>query len=83
MASITLKNIPESLHLAYKRRAKAHARSLQSEIIHTLAHGVTQQNEGEGLKVEEVAGMLKPRIKGVTIQKMNERIDQALRKSWK
>ncbi len=83
MASITLKNIPEPLHSAYKRRAKAHARSLQAEILHTLAHGVNLPDEAGQLTVDDVAGMLKPQRKGVTIPQMSEGIDQWLRKSWK
>jgi plasmid stability protein len=83
MASITLKNIPEPLHCAYKRRAKAHSRSLQAEILQTLARSVAAPDEAGQLEVEDVAGMLKPKRKGVTIQQMEKGIDQWLRKSWK
>ncbi|MEO8615692.1 MAG: hypothetical protein ABI600_11170 [Luteolibacter sp.] len=83
MASITLKNIPEPLHCAYKRRAKAHSRSLQAEILQTLAHSVAVPDEAGQMTVENVAGMLKPRLKGVTIQQMHHGIDQSLRESWK
>lgn len=83
MASITLKNIPESLHCTYKRRAKAHSRSLQAEILHTLAQGVSMQDEATLLAVADVAGMLKPQGKGVTIQEMDKGIDQWLQASWK
>lgn len=80
MASITLKNLPEALHSAYKRRAKAHARSLQAEILQTLAHGVCAADDGGESTVEDVAGMLKPRKKGVTVRGMQEGIDESLRK---
>jgi plasmid stability protein len=83
MSSITIKNIPESLHCAFKRRAKAHARSLQAEILHTLARSVAAPDEAGQLEVKDVAGMLKPSRKGVTLQQMCEGIDQSLRKSWK
>ncbi|MFU8892157.1 MAG: FitA-like ribbon-helix-helix domain-containing protein [Luteolibacter sp.] len=83
MASITLKNIPEPLHCVYKRRAKAHSRSLQAEILHTLAKHVATTDEDAKLAVEDVVGMLKPQRKGVTIQQMHHGIDQSLRKSWK
>ena len=83
MASITLKNIPEPLHCAYKRRAKAHSRSLQAEILHTLANHAPTADEAGQVAVEDVAGMLKPRRKGVTIQQMHQGIDQSLRESWK
>jgi len=83
MASITLKNIPEPLHCAYKRRAKAHSRSLQAEILHTLANHVATADETGRLAVADVAGMLKPQRKGVTIQEMHQGIDQSLRASWK
>lgn len=83
MASITLKNIPEPLHCAFKRRAKAHSRSLQAEILRTLARSVAEP-EGEGeLVVEDVAGMLKPKRNGVAVREMNHAIDQMLRDSWK
>ena len=36
MATITLKNIPEPLHEALKRRALSHRRSLNSEAIECL-----------------------------------------------
>ncbi len=83
MASITLKNIPEPLHCAYKRRAKAHSRSLQAEILHTLASSVATTDEAGQLTVADVAGMLKPHRKGVTIQQMHQGIEQAIRESWK
>jgi len=83
MASITLKNIPESLHGAYVRRAKAHSRSLQAEILQTLAQCVASPDVTGQLEVKDVAGMLKPRRKGVTIQQMHEEIDPSLRQSWK
>ncbi len=83
MASITLKNIPEPLHCTYKRRAKAHSRSLQAEILFTLAQGVALQDEASQLAVADVAGMLKPQTKGVTIPQMRKGIDQWLQESWK
>lgn len=36
MATITLKNIPEPLHEALKRRARSHRRSLNGEAIDCL-----------------------------------------------
>lgn len=83
MASITLKNIPEPLHCAYKRRAKANSRSLQAEILQTLAQGVVATHEDEPLAVGDVAGILKPKRKGVTITQMEEGISSSLRESWK
>ncbi len=83
MASITLKNIPEPLHCAYKRRAKANSRSLQAEILQTLSRGVAVPDETELLEVGDVAGMLKPKRKGVTVAQMEEGISRALGESWK
>jgi len=84
MASITLKNIPEPLHCAYKRRAKANSRSLQAEILQTLARGVVASDETKPLAVVDVAGILKPKKrKGVTIAQMEEGISLGLRESWK
>jgi len=36
MASITLKNIPDDLHERLKAAARAHHRSINSELIHCL-----------------------------------------------
>lgn len=84
VASITLKNIPEPLHCAYKRRAKAHSRSLQAEILRTLANSVdASEDDSGGLAVGDVAGMLKPRGKGLSIRDMGEAIDRSFRSSWK
>ena len=75
MASITLKNIPESLHSAYKRRAKAHSRSLQAEILRTLASSASLEPVADSISVNEVAGMLKPKRQGVTVSEMKKGID--------
>lgn len=84
MASITLKNIPEPLHCAFKRRAKAHSRSLQAEILRTLANSVDASvDDSGGLAVGDVAGMLKPRGKRLSVREMGEAIDQSFRSSWK
>jgi plasmid stability protein len=84
MASITLKNIPEPLHCAFKRRAKAHSRSLQAEILRTLANSVDASEDNSGsLAVKDVVGMLKPRGKGLSIREMGEAIDRSFHTSWK
>ena len=83
MASITLKNIPDQLHAAYKRRAHANARSLQLEIIHTLSRNANLPPETGAADIEAVAGMLKPGRKGVTVEDMREGVDQHFRKTWK
>lgn len=83
MASITLKNIPETLHATYKRRAKAHSRSLQAEILRTLASSASMEPAPDPLSPDEVAGMLKPRRKGVTLAEMNQAINQSLRDAWR
>lgn len=83
MPSITIKNIREPLYCAFKRRAKAHSRSLQAEILHILARSVVAPEEAGQLAVKDVAGMLKPKRKGVTIEQMRQEIDQTPRESWK
>jgi len=83
MASITLKNIPDSLHAAYKRRAKLHSRSLQEEILQTWDRAVSVAEEGYQLSVDEVAGMLKPGCKGVSVTEMDAGISRYLKESWK
>lgn len=41
MATITLKNIPEELHLILKDRAKRHGRSLNKEVLVCLEESIT------------------------------------------
>lgn len=77
MASIALKNIPEPLHSADKRRAKARSRSLQAEILRTLARSVAEPEKKEELALEDVAALLKPKRKGVTVREMDEAIDRS------
>lgn len=45
MASITLKQIPASLHRALKSRAKLHKRSLTQEMIAALEDSVVSKKE--------------------------------------
>jgi plasmid stability protein len=48
MVSITLKDIPESLHRTLKQRARLHHRSLNKEVLATIEgalHGVMGQQE--------------------------------------
>ncbi len=83
MPSITLKNIPEHLHLAYKRRAKQHARSLQAEILHTLGQSVDETVDNRVLSVEEVAGCIEPAKSQVTLEEMDSAVDVMFRQQWK
>lgn len=48
MVSITLKDIPESLHRALKQRARLHHRSLNKEVLATIEgalHGAMRHQE--------------------------------------
>ncbi|GEM_PF-1141730 len=83
MPSITLKDIPEHLHETYKRRARAHRRSLQAEILSTLATHAAMPAEDATVSIAEVAGMLKPGRKGVSVQDMDRAVAELARKSWK
>lgn len=83
MASITLKNIPEDLHVLYKRRAKRNSRSLQAEILLTLSERGNNTDDQDFLEVDDVCGMLKSKVKGVTIEDMHKGIGGMFRKSWK
>lgn len=83
MSSITLKNIPRHLHMAYKRRAKQHARSLQAEILHTLDQSIGEDPEDEQLDVDEVAGILMPERHGVTLADMDQAVDEMFRGQWR
>lgn len=83
MVSITLKNIPEDLHAIYKRRAKKNSRSLQAEILWALREKAESMEETTFLEVDEVAGMLKSKVKGVSVDDMNRGIDEMFRKTWK
>ena len=84
MSSITLKNIPEQLHLTYKRRARQHARSLQAEILHTLGESAGSNSEDSSATIEDVAGCIKPASKrNVSLEAMNEAVDAKFRQEWK
>lgn len=82
MASITLKKIPERLHRSYKARAIANRRSLQAEILRTLEQSLGQGDEGDAIEVSLVAGMLKPKRKGVTVEAMKTALDAAVIEQW-
>ena len=82
MASITLKKIPERLHRSFKARASANHRSLQAEIIRTLEQSLGQRDEADAIEVSQVAGMLKPKRKGVTLEEMQTGLDADLKKQW-
>ena len=47
-STITLKNVPEKLHLALKNQAKRHKRSLNMEAIQCLEHALTSAGEQRG-----------------------------------
>ena len=47
-STITLKNVPEKLHLALKNQAKRHKRSLNMEAIQCLEHALTSAVEQRG-----------------------------------
>jgi plasmid stability protein len=84
MASITLKNIPEDLHWTYKRRARQHARSLQAEILHTLRECAEEAPTEPPLRVEEVAGSIRPKKKrSVSLQEMDQAVNSHFHKKWK
>jgi hypothetical protein len=84
MASITLKNIPEDLHALYKRRAKTNSRSLQAEILKTLADEVDlNPSEGEKIyEVDDLIGILKYDGPAKTIEEMNEGVAKMFRETW-
>lgn len=84
MPSITLKNIPEHLHLTYKRRAKRHARSLQAEILHTLGESADAATDDEpSFSIDEVAGCIKPGKPHASVQDMDRAVDAMFRRKWK
>lgn len=82
MSSITLKNIPEHLHLTYKRRAKRHARSLQAEILHTLGQSVDETEDELELGLDDVAGSIKPREPHASLRDMDLAVDAMFRRKW-
>ncbi|HKK17278.1 MAG TPA: hypothetical protein VJ952_01245 [Opitutales bacterium] len=83
MASITLKNIPEHLHLTYKRRARQHARSLQAEILHTLGESAEVLRKEPLVSVDEVAGCIKPGKPRASLSEMDRGVDAMFREQWK
>lgn len=82
MASITLKKIPDRLHRSFKARASANHRSLQAEIVRTLEQSLGQGDEVDAIDVSLVAGMLKPKRKGVTVEAMKTELDADVKEQW-
>lgn len=82
MASITLKKIPDRLHRSFKARARANHRSLQAEILRTLEQSLGQGDAGDAVDVSLVAGMLKPKRKGVAVEAMKTALDADVKKKW-
>ena len=67
MASITIKNIPEDLHLRLKQRAEEHRRSLNAEVIACLEAIMAERTDDPEAWIrearvlrEEVGGYLTP-----------------------
>lgn len=83
MASITLKKLPEQLHRDFKQRALANRRSLQAEIIRTLEESVGRAEPGDYLSVDDVAGMLKPEKKRVSVSEMEAAVERESVRRWK
>ncbi len=69
--------------MAYKRRAKQHARSLQAEILYTLGQSADENVDDRVLKVEEVAGCIKPARSQVALEEMDSAVDVMFRQQWK
>ena len=83
MASITLKNIPDDLHVLYKRRAKRNSRSLQAEILLALAERAENGEEERKVEVDDVIGMLKYDGPPISVEEMNAGVDKMFRETWK
>ena len=74
MASITVKNIPESLYKTLKSLAKSHQRSLNSELIFRIQKSIgSEQIDPERLREE--AREFRKKIK---IRLSPEEIEQAI-----
>lgn len=59
------------------------SRSLQAEIVHTLAERAVPQDNEPQVKVDALVGILASGKKALSIEEMNEGVDQLMRKSWK
>ena len=78
MATLTIRNLPEELHLTLKRRAKRNHRSVNQEVIAELSLAITHETpEERSARVErEVLEIdaLRARAKGFLTA---EQIDEA------
>ncbi len=68
MVTITLKNIPDSLHAKLKKLAKAHRRSLNGEILARLEQGQAEVRVLDSDVLRRVRALRK-NIKGVLTNK--------------
>lgn len=66
MPNITLKNIPPDLHRALKRRAKAHHRSLNKEVIATLQSAASESEVVDVRRLIAEAREMRRKFKGET-----------------
>lgn len=68
MATLTIRNLPDELHLALKERATRNRRSLNQEVIAELAAVGTSESDGDRrVRVEREIreiGKLRSRAKG-------------------
>ena len=78
MATLTIRNLPEELHLTLKRRAKRNHRSVNQEVIAELSLAITHETPEERsarveLEILEIDA-LRARAKGFLTA---EQIDEA------
>lgn len=77
MATLTIRNLPEDVHLALKERAQKHRRSLNQEVISELSASTKRSDAGTGWKQANVlVDEMRAKIKRFMT---TEEIDAAIR----
>ena len=77
--TITLKNVPRSLHLSLKRRAKLHQRSLNQEALHCLGASIEGEERRKKAFAEIVRyrdGLARRGVPGMTRTEVRQAIRQ-------
>ena len=65
MATLTIKNLPDSLYAQLKARAAKHRRSINSEAILTVERALLDVRAGDPASLLAALGRSRARLKGV------------------
>jgi plasmid stability protein len=71
MVSITLKDIPESLHRTLKKRARLHHRSLNKEVLATIEEALHGSIDNQEIRIGSGKGLITKCLSDESLIKMD------------